>query len=208
VEVETTHRAARASVRPLDTQNIKGAYRVSLYSSTRFGDSPLVAFRNPGSNYAVVKRLSLQAIGANVPFPGYSIISGYVIRNIITPVSGGLVMASGSGCLFRGGGNPTAFDFRIASGAALTAGVYTTDPNSFVDVTQSWVSLGTPIVGAIQRTTPLLNAMQGDHPLIIGPNEGFIINVLTPTGYGVGSVQSCVDLEWDEVSTFGPSLAA
>jgi hypothetical protein len=83
------------------------------------------------------------------------------------------------------------------NGVALTAGTRTLDPDALESiVTTAPVSSNTPFSFP---AIALLDRREGDHPLLIANNEGFVIQATVPA---TGTWQFAVTLDWAEVQRF------
>ena len=85
-------------------------------------------------------------------------------------------------------------NIQIANTGAMTAGTRTLDtqPISFVTGTSN-------AVGTTLALAPIYNHVPGDYPLILGYQEGFIINNVQTMG-ATGVINLTVNVEWMELS--------
>lgn len=85
-------------------------------------------------------------------------------------------------------------NIQIANTGAMTAGTRTLDtqPISFVTGTSN-------AVGASLTLAPIYSHVPGDYPLILGYQEGFIINNVQTMG-ATGVINLTVNVEWMELS--------
>jgi hypothetical protein len=84
----------------------------------------------------------------------------------------------------------------FASTGALIPGTRTVDPYPLDSQTVvAPQTAGAPFTAT--RMT-LFEKLQGEHPLLLAANEGFVVRVTVPAA-GVGTWQFAVTTEWDEV---------
>jgi hypothetical protein len=165
--------------------------------------SPIAAFRNPGQNIALIRRVFLQANSLGTGFTaGGAAFSLYIARNWTADDSGGTALSPGAGRMRSSHANQTASGLRVAASGALTAGARTLDANPVANIL---TGVGTSTYTSfVQRTTPIFQAYPGEWPLVLGNNEGFVLLATVPA---TGVWQFDLGVEWDEVNTFGTALA-
>lgn len=101
-------------------------------------------------------------------------------------------------------GNTLVADARISSAGALTAGTRTLDGTSYRFVADGPpnIAIPTATVGIPRQELLLYDLLaHGGHPLVLGPNEGFLVRMLTAMG-AAGVIKLYVNAEWAEVATF------
>lgn len=96
----------------------------------------------------------------------------------------------------------TGSNIQIANTGAMSAGTRTLDtqPISFVAGTSS-------AVGTSLTLAPIYNHVPGDYPLILGYQEGFIINNVQTMG-ATGVINLTVSVEWMELSATSGNVIA
>lgn len=209
-EVEANTLAARGSIRPLDIGAL-GSYRASVASGTIAAGTfaagnaglPLAAFRYTGASICVVKRIAFSAVVLGTAFTaGFVQFQAFAARAFSASDSGGnaATMTGNNGKMKTVHATTGGVDFRIGSTTNLTAGTRTLDAQPFAQffnglANTAWLPITVP------ATMELFRANPGDWPLVLAPNEGFVIEATTPA---TGTFSAAAEVSWDEVASFLP----
>jgi hypothetical protein len=201
-EVESATRALRATLRPTDPGAL-GSYKKALNSGTMAAglgaNSPVFSFRYAGANLCLIKRVGL-SLGDLAGFTaGLMDFNIFVARSFTASDSGGTpgTLTGNNGKLRTSYATTGVADIRISSTATLTAGTRTldADPQGVLSIS-AIATAGQPMVPLIQE---LFRAFPGEQPLVLAPNEGFVIQALVPA---TGTWQFGVETTWDEVASW------
>ena len=173
----------------------------TLPNATAMTAAPLYSFFFPTGTatlYALVRRVRVSAWATGVFAAGLVTFDMYAARAFLVPDSGGLLANLAA---YNNQLNtlmaPSRATIRIADYTALTPGTRTLDlaPLDRLVVNAPTV---VPATFGIQRL-PLFERHQGEHPLLLAPDEGFVVQVTAPAG---GPWSFAVTTEWDEVQVF------
>jgi hypothetical protein len=167
--------------------------------------SPIYSFQWPSlTSLALIKRIRISAWSVDVGF-----IAGLVTFDVITAraftvqMTGGtsVSLAGNSGKLRTSMGSSQA-NIIFATTVPLTGGTFTPDPSP--GTTETWATeVG---VNPYTLITPgpmpvkLFEKLQGEMPLLLAQNEGFIVEASVPQN---GTWSFTLTSEWDEVSNTG-----
>lgn len=201
MEVDTAFKAARMSMRPVETLGWHSLGGQSGSLSGPAANVPLFAFRNTGLNPIIVRRVGLGFI-TNVAFtvPQITDFGLAFARNWTASDTGGTAIAlTGSNCKHRTSlATPAGVDCRIATTPNLGNGTRTLDAN-YIGQQAGWSA------GAGTTIPPVLNNLfqhdAGDYPLLLAQNEGIVIVNLTAFGAG-GTGKLYVNMEFAEVVSY------
>lgn len=201
--VDPSHFAARVSLRPIEIGSL-GAYSKSLNSGIMAAglaaNANIYSFRNGGANIALLRKVVITMGGLATAFTaGQATFNLIPARSFTASDSGGTggTLTGNNGKLRTSFGTTTISDIRIASTAALTAGTRTLDTDPIASIT---LPIGVAVSTIyIPPNTELWTPEAGQHPHIISPNEGFVIQTTVPaTGTWCFSVRPV----WDEVTSY------
>ena len=211
LKVEATHKAGRTVVRPLSHGSL-GQYSfggfTGILPAALGANSEIFQFRWTSANVAVIRSVKISA----------SVTTTFFIAGV--PVQIDMVKASAWSAAGTGGTAPTlsttlklqtstmgnsliaAGDLRIATTAALGAGTKTLEANSL-----SAVLAGGPITASLNGTIIVPGTVlwegsvgDGDHPLALAQNEGFVIrSVAVPA---TGTWQAAIQVSWTEIASY------
>ena len=198
-EVDTTFKALRASIRPME---MLGWYSVAGVSGALTGVAaagPVFSLRNLASNLLVVRRVGV-TFGTTTAFTtaqalGYNLLFA---RSFTASDSGGTALAvTGSQNKHRTSlATPTSLDMRISSTGALTAGTRTLDTVGLGVAYGSSTAVGTSL-----PPTTLLSHDAGDHPVVLAQNEGLVVTNLIAMG-AAGVINLSVNIEFAEATAY------
>jgi hypothetical protein len=208
-QVDPTHQALRASIRPTDF-GLLGSYSIAaltgIEAATAAANSPIFTFRwapvDP-TKIALVRRLRFTAGTLGTAFTAGGVtIAAFVCRSFTVIDTGGTALTtSGNNCKRRSSMAPsalTAGSVLITTTGVLTAGTRTKDANAFATITTAITAVaGTPIVplpGLLYDPTEV-----GHYPLVLANNEGITIEVTVPA---TGTWTAAVDMDWDEIGAY------
>jgi hypothetical protein len=198
-EVDSTFRAARVTIRPIE---LIGYYSVAGVSGALTGvaaNGAVFSFRNTGSNLMLMRRVMLGFVTTTAFTTAQGLAYALIRANSFTASD------TGQTSLFTAGQNKhrngftnitSAPDIRIANTAAITAGTRTLETNSLVVVSGGSTALGTGITPQV-----LLEQDTGDYPLVLAQNEGFVVTNLIAMG-AAGVIQLNVSIEFAEATAF------
>ena len=162
--------------------------------------APVYAFQWPSTTLlAAVSKVRVVAWSTTSGFVGgFARFSLFAARQFTAQDTGGLAasLVGNNGKLRTAMGSSGA-NIVYANGAPLTPGtrVLDTDPLHAV-VASAPVTANTPFTAS---PLALLDKLQGEHPLLLGTNEGFVIQSTTPI---TGTWQFNVTTEWAEIQHF------
>jgi hypothetical protein len=203
--VDPTFQAIRFSERPPE---ILGAYQYAITSGALTGVAAgalVYSFRfNPAvtSNLCMIRRVEI----------GFSTITAFgtaqalqysmqIARAFTVVDSGG---TSGAFTQANTGKMRTTMptsqmsltgsNIQIATAGAMTAGTRTLDTQPIAFLAGSSTAIGTSLT-----TSPIYQHQPGDYPLILGYQEGFILNNVQIMG-ATGVINLTVNVEWMELS--------
>ena len=200
MEVETSFKAARATLRPHEALgwNSIGVQTGGITGITAGGS--VFSFRNISANPVLVRRIGVGLITTTSFTTAQIVDLGLMMaRNWTASDSGGTAIAlTGNNGKHRTSlGTPTSLDCRVATTAALTVGTRTLDANT-ISQTASWSSNAASLPTAMDN---LLKHDASDYPLVLAQNEGFIIQNLTAMG-AAGVLRAYVNMEFSEVTSY------
>lgn len=129
-------------------------------------------------------------------------ITANIARTFTVPDTGGVTLSVASGDnqkLHKQFQTSLLTDFRLSNNSALVAGTRTLDPGPFLSgFTAQLTAAASAVSAPISESYDLQNADR--YPIILSPNEGFVVRNLSPLGAG-GSVRFAIDVEWAEFTT-------
>jgi hypothetical protein len=145
----------------------------------------------------LIRRVRLSAATLSAGFAaGVATFDIYAVRGFTAPDSGGAhADLTGNHAMLRSGPmGVSTMDIHWGVTGAVTPGTRTPDADPLDSVTVvAPTGVNTPFASAV----PLFAKQQGEHPLALAPNEGFIILASVPA---TGAWQFSVTTEWDETS--------
>lgn len=208
-EVETNTDAMRMVLRPDDYASL-GIFSLGATSGIMAAglgaSAPIFSFRYSGANTILLKRLVISAGNTATAFAsGIIEIAAFFARSFTASDTGGnSVLPSGNGNKLRTSMTATGVtDIRISSTGTLSAGTRTLDAVSFAHL-----SSGIPATAGSVVILPavLFETKLSDYPMCFVNNEGFVIQVTQIPATGTWTFS--VNVVWEEVTTFGPAIAA
>jgi hypothetical protein len=210
----TTFRAMRVTARPINYGSL-GFYRLGMYSGTiaasLAANAEVFQFRWPdASNLALVYRVTVSA-GANVAATAAALGTLVMVaaRSWTAAGSGGTraVLTGNISKLRTSMGTSLVNDAGISSTVGLTAGTKTID-HATTNMGSVAFGIGTgAITTALNLSfipnTDLFNSeLEGNHPLVLATNEGFIIRNGTVAFPGGMTWVLAVNVAWAEAAAF------
>jgi hypothetical protein len=163
-------------------------------------NAPIYSFQWPSSLLALIKRVHVTAATLGTGFaPGMATFDMYVARSFTAADGGGNQsnLAGGSGRL-RSTMPASSAIIMCATTAALIPGTRTLDADPLDSRSAGApTAVDTPFFGGFGVT--VFEKLQGEHPLLLVQNEGFVIQANVPA---TGVWQFAVTTEWDEVVLF------
>lgn len=199
--VDSSFKALRVAPLPITPA---AAYRAGVRSGSATAvaaNGAVFSLRNTANVPIVIKRVGVGFITTTAFTAAQEVAFGlYVARSWSTADSGGTaVTLTGNTNKKRTTlNNPTGLEVRIASTAALTAGTRTLDTYALSTVGAWSGAAGAGVGPAIDN---LWDMTSEDYPIVIGQNEGIVINNLVLMGAaGVGVIS--VNVGFDEYVTY------
>ena len=212
-KADPTYGAARASIRPLDPVKL-GAYSLGLVTgvlpAALGAGSEIFQFRwaPQGANasaVAVIRELMISAAVSTTYFAAGVPVQIELVKCTAWTVQGtlGTGITMGATCKKKtsfAGSVAQNGDIRVATTAALGGGTKTADGNALATI-----SAAGPASGPSQIVNPgtiLWDAdpSAGEHPLVLGPNEGFVVRVAGVPGTGTWTAS--LNIDWTEVAAY------
>lgn len=205
-EVETTTRAKRVTIRPIDFGAL-GSYRVSQQSgltTALAAGAPVFAFRwGDSSRLALVRYIRVRAQVITGFTTAQEIAADVTIARswTVSDSAGTALTISGNNGKKRASmGSTLLTDARISAAAALTAGTRTLDANPLiVGSTQEMAAAATVQRAKLDLVWDATNT--ADYPLVLSTNEGFVVRNLVLLG-AAGTVRWSFEVAWDEVTAY------
>lgn len=201
-EVETTFRSRKSAIRPNETlawQSV-GA-QTGSFASGGAAAASIFSLSNRGNNLLLVRRIGVGFITLTaLTVPQVVDLEAIVARSFTAAdTSGNAIAVVGSNIKHRTS-LPTqqAIDCRISAGNVLTAGTKTMDANSLGQTGGYTNGIGTGFPLALDN---LLAHNPGDYPVVLTPNEGINIRLLT-TIATTGSIRFYVAVEFAEAVSY------
>jgi hypothetical protein len=164
--------------------------------------APIYSFQWPSATaVALIRRIRISAWSMDVGFtPGIAEFDMVTARAFVTQLSGGAqANLAGNSAKLRTTMGSSQANIVYAQTAALTGGTYTADPGP--GATERWVAgvggnVYTPITTGMMK---LFEKAQGEMPLWVAKQEGFIIQATVPQ---TGTWSFSIATEWDEVPPY------
>jgi hypothetical protein len=209
--IDQTFGAMRSSVRPLDYQSggsVLGHYRMGAATGLTTGVAAagaIFSFRWVANAipFMVLTRISVNAVITTAFGAAQAIdVDAVIVRGFTASDTGGTAIASfGVSNKMRSTmGNSLVLDARIATTAALAAGTGTADSNAFaIGMCSQTNAIGSG--GPANGSDLYAVTSAGQHPIVLGANEGFRVRVVTAQG-GTGVVKYYVAAEWSETNGY------
>ena len=167
--------------------------------------APIYSFFWPGavplSLFAMVRRVRVSAWATGVFAGGIGFFDIFVARAWSVQDSGGLLanLAAYNNQLNTNMA-PSRAVIRYSDFQPLTPGTRTLDAAPLdSQVFNAPVTVPATFLGPQAQRTTLFERLQGEHPLFLAQNEGFVIRVTAPAG---GPWQFAITTEWDEIQIF------
>jgi hypothetical protein len=206
-QIDTKHRAARVSLRPLDIGSL-GAYRLSALSgsiaATLAAASPLFSFRwTDATRKGVITRMRVGiVVDGNITTAVPIVLEGVVARSFSASDTGGnaLTLTGNNNKLSTDMGTTLVGDARIANTGTLSAGTRTLDSQGFgMALGGSGTTKGAQPAVAM---ADLFNPRAGEEqPIVLSQNEGVIVRSVL-TGPADGTFRFALDMAWAEMSSY------
>jgi hypothetical protein len=162
--------------------------------------APIYAFHWPANLTALVRRVRVSAWTLGTAFSaGLATFDLYTARDFTAQYGAGTVAnLSGEAAQLRTSMAPSLAEIMYAATATLTPGTRTLDPDPLESrVATAPTTANTPFTAAGALT--LCEKQQGEHPLLLVANEGFVIRATVPA---TGVWSFAVTTEWDEIGIF------
>jgi hypothetical protein len=162
-------------------------------------NAPIYSFYWPASLTGLLRRVRINAWTLGTAFAaGLVTFDLFAARNFTSPDGGGSAAdLSGNHAKLRTSMGTSLADIMVATTAALVPGTRVLDPAPLDSRTlNAPVAINTTFSASIMT---LFEKQQGEHPLMLVTNEGFVIRATVPA---TGLWSFAVTTEWDEVTTF------
>lgn len=202
-EVEANTKALRSVIRPNDYGSL-GIYSLGAVSGVMAAglaaNSPIYSFRwSDASNLALIRKVILSAGNTGTAFAaGVASFNCFVARSWSVSDTGGTAItpATSSNRLRVGMGTTLVGDVRRSATATLTAGTRTKDGSPIGSITTSIIATGgTPLLLPVA----IYEARVGEYPLVLGQNEGLVIEATVPA---TGTWTFSVTTMWEELAAY------
>lgn len=165
---------------------VLGAYRHHLVSGSMGGlaaGAEIASLRNASTKPVAIRRILFGFAGYNTPFaPEQYKFELFLARSFTVADSGGTAatLTTDNGKLKTAFDTTTLTDFRVSSGAAITAGTRTVDATALAAIAGVFspegrlnnIPSGTPLFGGI---------LPDDWPIVLEANEGLVLKATLPT---------------------------
>jgi hypothetical protein len=163
-------------------------------------NSPIYSFQWPSSSLlALIKKIRLNAATDSVAFAagaGLATFDLFAARGFTVADSGGIhANLVGDFNQLRTSMNASAASVQIASSVPLTPGTRVLDTDPMESKSDTAPSTAFSLFNLNQPVT-LFEKSEGDHPLFLVQNEGFVIRATVPA---TGTWRCWVTTEWNEV---------
>jgi len=211
LQIDTKHRAARVSQRPIDV-GANGAFRIDALSgqiaASLAANSPLFSFRwTDATRKCVLTDLQVGIIvDGTITTAVAMALEAVIARSFTVSDTGGttLTIAGNNGKMQTTMASTLTGDARIASTGTLSAGTRTLDAQGFgMAIGGSGTTAG---AGTALAMTSIYRPIAGvEPPVVFDQNEGFIIrNMLT--GPASGTWRFAVMAAWAEVASYNNAV--
>jgi hypothetical protein len=162
-------------------------------------NAPIYSFHWPANLIALVRRVRVSAWTLGTAFSaGLATFDLFAARAFTAQYGGGNVAnLTGDAAQLRSTMAPSRTEIMYAATVALTVGTRTLDPDPLESRTVTAPVTANAPFSAGPLT--LFEKLQGEHPLLLVANEGFVIRASVPAA-GVWSF--AVTTEWDEIEIF------
>src|SRR4029434_673796 len=169
-----------------------------IMAADMVGNSPIYAFRWPVvSPICLVRRVRIYAWALTASTAGIVKFELYTARPFTSQDTGGAAAdLSVHNCKMRTSMASSQAFIQYANTAALTPGTRTLGAAP-TDCVVNSVGATAPILFAGNGI--LLNKLQGEYPLILAQDEGFVIQATVPAA---GTWSYTVNAEWDEITVY------
>jgi hypothetical protein len=163
-------------------------------------NAPIYSFRNPSATLLMsLKRLRISAWSAATGFAaGIAIFDIYRALAFTVADTGGVTdtLTGDNGNLRSSMPTSALSELRHSSTATLTAGTRTLDAQP---VDTMIATIGTTALTVFASRVSVFEAVNGDHPLVLAQNEGFILQATVPA---TGTWSWAITSEWDELPLY------
>jgi hypothetical protein len=155
----------------------------------------------PNVSLALVRRITIAAATSGTAgfAPGLATFSMYVARAFTAPDTGEITTPlAGNAAKLRTSMASSLAQIQHSQTQSLTPGTRTLDASPVGTFT---IAAPTSIFTQFMTVPPmkLFEKLQGEHPLVLAQNEGFVIQATVPA---TGTWTFVVNAEWDEVPIF------
>lgn len=163
-------------------------------------NSPIYSFRWTATLLALIKRIRLNAWTTGTGFTaGIATFDLFAARSFTAQYAGGIAAdLSAENNQMRTNMSASAAGISYANTAALTGGTLTLDAAPFDSRTVTAPTTANTPLSTPQPLT-LFERLNGEHPLMLVTNEGFVIRATVPA---TGTWQFAITTEWDEVAIY------
>ncbi|WP_456679475.1 hypothetical protein [Bradyrhizobium sp. S3.7.6] len=207
-DVSTAQDGSLQAVRHLSTPypvdyGIGGCYQAvaatGVIAAGASAGATVFAFRNPSSSLsAIIRRIRLNGFTNAAGFTsGILTFSAIAARTFTAFDTGGTTISTSTGKL-RSAMPSSSAAVMVANTTALTPGTRTLDASPFarMDLAAPTTATTTFAVQASQSLDGLFSRAVDEHPLLLGLNEGFVIQATVPA---TGTWSCVLTVAWDEV---------
>ena len=202
VEVDSTWKAMRTSLRPID-HGSGGHYRIAQFSgamgSSVTANTSIASFRNGSASLNClvwyIKWTWFCTVFNTAQLVDHAL---YIGRSFSGNYTGGTAATlSGNNCKKRTSYATTAVaDIRIASTASFSGGTITLDTQPIM-YRASWVAA---VGDGLKDSSQSDFEMEQESPLVFAQNEGFALQAVTAIS-GTNNIKLGLEIAWSEVPT-------
>jgi hypothetical protein len=177
--VDPTMGAARVSLRPGQVDGWSSYAPQSANLTALAASTPLFTLRNTGAKQIVIRRFQLQFLVLTAfTVPQRLEWQLFIARSWTVGDTGGVQLNTASG-RHRQGLSSLGMDARMNLGVPITSGTRTNDAHP-IATAGMWAGS----VGATSGQVSMVTTDAGDHPVVVGTNEGIVLQNAFAMGAG------------------------
>lgn len=171
--IDADHMAQRTSIRPQQcvAWSSIGTTTGLLTGATMVAGATLFSLRNAGANRVLVRRVQISWLTTTLGAAGRFDFGLSIARSFANMDTGGSTITLTA--RHRVGLNAPTVNAMIAGAAAMTAGAGRT-----LDGVAGVAGYWSAAIGSQLPQTSLLSHDAGDHPIVLGTNEGIVLSAL------------------------------
>jgi len=212
-EVDTGTRAVRAVERPQDYSRFTSNRRSSVLATiagNQAANGAYLTMLYGGDGLALVRQVSIGIGGITAFTAGAFTVQLFFCRQVSAAATGGTTVQQGltnpnDGKLrsrmrhddFGGISLNTAAQFMVGNAALMTFAPTGIDANPLSSLTSGALGAGQQEI--FSNGTKLWNAKPGEHPIVLGMQDGIVLKATPPT---IGTWSLNINARWDEVPAY------